>query len=141
MRDRSHVFLLIGMIDLSMILMAMDFGAVVLAGGSPITPEQYGEHVYAVPALTWAAVQLSGAGLGLAGAVMVAAHVRYWRLGAFICGLGNVILASLFLVFAVLARDAPEGLLVFAMSKNPGLMIAGTAAVIAWRLLIWGDEE
>lgn len=141
MSQRSSLFLFIALVNFSLILMAMDFGTVVLAGGSPITPEQYGEEVYAVPALTWAAVQLVGASLGTIGAIMVAADGRMWRIGAFACGAGNIILAGLFLVFAVLSRNAPEGLLVHAMSKNPGLIISLGCAVQAWRLMIWGDED
>ncbi len=141
MSQRASLFLFIALINFSLILMAMDFGTVVLAGGSPITPEQYGPGVYAVPALAWAGIQLTGAALGTVGAVIVAAEGRAWRLGAFACGLGNMILACLFLVFAVLSRNAPEGLLVHAMSKNPGLIISLGCAVQAWRLMIWGDEN
>jgi len=138
---RAHIFLLVAWFDLSMILMASDFGTVVASGGSPITPDQYGAAIYAIPALVWAAVQLGGAAAGMAGAIAIAANTRFLRAAGFICGLGNVALAGLFLTFAVLSREAPQGLLLHSLSKFPGLMVSGGCAVIAWRLMIWGDED
>lgn len=64
---------------LALAAIALHFGAVTLAGGSPMTPEVYGPAVYAVPALAWAGGQAGaellaalGAALrGRAGAVML----------------------------------------------------------------------
>jgi hypothetical protein len=44
------------------------FGAVVLSGGSPVTPELYGPLVYAIPAKVWISAQLAFASVAVWGA-------------------------------------------------------------------------
>ena len=143
---RTRFFLLIAFADCSLIFMASDFGLLVWEGGSPITPEQYGRAVYEIPALVWAAFQSGGAILGLIGAIMVAAcdddstlPLR-GRIGALICGLGNLSLMVMFSVFALLSRNAVEGILLHSLTKFPGTWIYGAFAVLSLRLVIWGDE-
>lgn len=45
------------MVQAGLCLMALRFGAIVMNGGSPITPEIYGPAVYAFPAIWWATIQ------------------------------------------------------------------------------------
>lgn len=144
---RSRFFLFVAFADASLIFMASDFGLLVWEGGSPITPEQYGQAVYDIPALVWAAVQGGGALVGLIGAIMVAAapgHVRIslmGRIGALICGLGNLALAAMFTIFAFLSRNADAGILLHSLTKFPGTWIYLFFAVASLRLVIWGDED
>lgn len=79
------------------ILQSLLFGAIVLAGGSPVTPELYGPIVYAVPALVWIGAQLS---LGVI-AVFGAATDR-----PMIAGLGSLGLTVLLMFFGVMGMDA-----------------------------------
>jgi len=51
-------------------MVAAQFAVTILIGGSPMTPEIYGPAVYAVPAWVWAAAQMGGEALCVAGAVM-----------------------------------------------------------------------
>lgn len=144
---RSRFFLFIAFADAALIFMAGDFGLVVWEGGSPITPEQYGQAVYDIPALVWAAFQGGGAVLGVTGAVMVAASpsgqpiTLGGRAGALICGLGNLALLIMFSVFALLSRHAEAGILLHSLTKFPGTWIYGAFAVLSLRLMIWGDED
>jgi len=101
------------------------FGAVVLIGGSPVTPDQYGEVVYAIPALVWA-----GAQLAIMGAAALGAAFRWPLVTAFAA-------AGVFVYFSFLAAAAalagPTGTLVVA---GCGLWLAPVAAicsVVAWR--------
>lgn len=143
---RSRFFLFIAFADASLIMMGSDFGLIVWDGGSPITPEQYGQAVYDIPALVWVAFQCGGAMLGVIGAVMVAAcdvsdplPLR-GRIGALVCGVGNLALMIMFSVFALLSRDAEAGILLHSLTKFPGTWIYGAFAVLSLRLVIWGDE-
>lgn len=144
---RSRFFLFIALCDISLLFMANDYGLDIWAGGSPITAEQYGEAVYAIPALIWAAFQGGGAILGAAGAIIVAAAdhraalSRAARVGAFCCAVGNLALMAMFMTFAFLSREAEAGILLHSLTKFPGSLIYGGISVIALRLLIWGDEN
>lgn len=40
-------------------LMGFSFTVIVWSGGSPVTPELYGPHVYAIPAIVWGLTQAS----------------------------------------------------------------------------------
>ena len=136
----TRIFLLIAWFNLSMLLMATDFGSVIATGGSPIDADQYGEAIWAVPALVWAGWQMGGGLLGIIGCVIVVSSDKWERHGALMAGLGNLALAALFLVFAALSRDVEKGLLLHSLSKFPGLMVSGGCAVIAFRFVIWGEE-
>lgn len=144
---RSRFFLFIAFADFSLILMAGDFGLVIWEGGSPITPEQYGQAVYDIPALVWAAFQGGGALLGAVGAIMVAASPdrepisHQGRIGAAICASGNLALMVMFSVFALLSRNAELGILLHSLTKFPGTWIYGAFAALSLRLVIWGDEN
>lgn len=143
---RSRMFLLIALADLSIMLMAVDYGLDIWTGGSPITPEQYGEAIYEIPAVVWAAFQGGGAILGMIGAVMVAASDHrdplplFARVGALLCSIGNIALTAMFIVFAFLSREATAGILLHSLTKFPGTLIFGGFTVLALRLVIWGDE-
>ena len=141
MKTQSALFLVGAWVALGIWLMAHDFGTLVAAGGSPITPEQYGPEVYAIAALVWVAAQQYAASLAILGCVIVAAEGRWRRTGAFIAGVGWTALASLFLLFAFLSKDQPQAALLHACAKFPGTMTCSLFAVLAGRAFFWGDEE
>lgn len=82
----------------------LGFGAVVIKGGSPVTPEIYGELVWTIPALVWVGLQLSisaiacvGCATGRAtvaaiGAGLVAALMTFFAAAAILAGAGGTIL-------------------------------------------------
>lgn len=80
--------------------MALGFGFEVLAGGSPITPETYGDIVFSVPALVWVGVQLAISAAALAGFVW-----QMPRLAAIASVMGMWLMA----MFGIMAADAPQG--------------------------------
>lgn len=82
---------------LGSIAQAAVFGSVVMAGGSPVTPELYGPLVYAVPALAWVAAQVFLAALAVAGAALD-------RPG--IAGSGALGITVLLMFFGVMGMDA-----------------------------------
>lgn len=108
----------------SCLLMALIFGGVVIAGGSPVRPEFYGPLVYAVPALAWSGIQAFASGLALAGCVF-----GYPRAGA-IGAAGLSLLFEFFAAAAVLA--GATGTLLVAMAIPAGA-IAIICAVVMWR--------
>ncbi len=141
---RNTFWLFVALCDLSVVLMAADYGIDIWTGGSPITPQLYGEAIYEIPAVAWAVFQGGGAFLGMVGAVIVAASSpddAATRWGAAICALGNLSLTAMFVVFAQLSREADAGILMHSLTKFPGSLIFGGITVIALRLLIWGDED
>lgn len=83
--------------------MSLDFASVVVAGGSPITPEVYGPMVYAIPALAWVSLQAGASLIGLSGVLLKG------RLRAAAYLLGAIILLTLFSAFAIMAQSAPQG--------------------------------
>lgn len=101
------------------------FSAVVIQGGSPVTPQQYGEMVYAVPALVWAGLQFT------------------FGAGAFLCAMGRrpvptavfgACFTGLMIFFAAAAIIAgPTGTLVVAGTGAGVAPLAGIAALICWR--------
>ena len=95
---------------------------------------------WAPEAAQWAGWQMGGGLLGIIGCVIVVSSDKWERHGALMAGLGNLALAALFLVFAALSRDVEKGLLLYSLSKFPGLMVSGGCAVIAFRFVIWGEE-
>ena len=80
------------------------FGAVVIKGGSPVTPEIYGELVWAIPALVWVGMQLSISAIALfgfatgrpiiaaIGAGLIAALMTFFAAAAILAGAGGTIL-------------------------------------------------
>lgn len=134
----TGVFYLIAWIDLSFLLMAAGFGSDVAMGGSPITPELYGPEVYAIPALTWVAIQAVSAILGGAGALMVSSGLA--RSGAALCGFGNTVLSALFLLFGMMSARAEMGALLHYASLYPAMMVTGAAAVTAGRVFLGGAK-
>lgn len=101
------------------------FGAVVLHGGSPVTPQQYGEVVYAVPAVVWAAVQFGASGL-----TALSAAARWPRMTAIGSGIMCIYLTFL---AAAAAMAGATGTLVMAACGFWLGPIAGLAAYVAWQ--------
>jgi hypothetical protein len=106
-------------------MVPIGFGAVVLYGGSPVTPDQYGEVVYAIPAWVWAAVQLT---ICIGAAVSA---LRGWRIAtAIFCTLSAIYMETL---AAAAAMAGATGTLVMV---GCGLFLGPVAlfcAGIAWR--------
>jgi hypothetical protein len=103
------------------------FAAVVVSGGTPVTPELYGTVVYAIPALVWAALQL---GLSLLAAVSAAMG---WRLMAAFGAFGIAALLGFFSAAAVLA--GASGTLVVA---GCGAWLSPVSLIAAW--VCWYDR-
>ena len=101
------------------------FVAVTLQGGSPVTPEQYGEIVYAIPALVWAGVQLSVGFVGLLAAAFRWPKISLAASSAFFG------LMTFFAAAAIIA--GPTGTLVVAGSGAGVAPIAAWFASVAWQ--------
>lgn len=111
--------------------MAAGFGYDVWRGGSPITPELYGEQVYAIPALVWIGIQEKSALLAFGGAMMVASAGRWMRTGAICAAVGNGLLLTLFAVFCWLSADASMGRLMFYLCLCCGLPMTAAATAVS----------
>lgn len=96
----------------------------IISGGSPITPDLYGEEIYATPALVWTAMQEKAALIQMAGAMMIASHSRWWRVGAVMVTIGGAGLAYLMGTLAYYAAHAPQGIVIYAMCLGFGLPVA-----------------
>lgn len=109
---------------------------VIMAGGSPITPRLFGPEVYAVPALAWTYIQQAAALVAGGGAAAVASRSEWWRIGAAMMIVGNLVLAVLMATLAYFAQFAPEGVVMFAMCLGAGLPWAiagaGIGAAVLW---------
>ena len=105
--------------------MALFFGAVVVAGGSPITPEIYGAWVYKFPALLWVAVQVA-----ITGAGAISAALKWKRT----CGVISFLLGVYLAFFAALAMGA--GAAGTILMTGAGFWLAPLAFMAA--LLCWG---
>lgn len=102
------------------------FAAVVIQGGSPVTPAQYGEMVYAIPALVWASLQFT-----FGAAACLAAVQRAPRITALFAAM----FTGLMIFFAAAAIIAgPTGTLVVAGTGAGVAPLAGIAAIVCW----WG---
>ena len=103
----------------------LGFGAVVIKGGSPVTPDTYGPIVYAVPALCWVGAQLAISLVAVAGALY-----RWPTIAAI--GAGMIGLLMAFFAGAAILAGASGTILVF----GAGGWIAPVsfvAAAVAWR--------
>ena len=101
------------------------FGAVVIHGGSPVTPDTYGPLVYSVPALVWVGAQFAISLVAVAGAMLKSPTIT--AIGAGMVGL----LMTFFAGAAVLAGAAGT-VLVF----GAGGWVAPVCfviAAVAWR--------
>lgn len=109
---------------------------VIMAGGSPITTELFGPEIHATPALVWTYMQQFAALFAMAGAAAVASQSRWWRAGAGMMIVGNLILAGLMALLAYHARTAPDGIVMFAMCLGAGLPWsmagAGIGVAVFW---------
>jgi len=103
----------------------LGFGAVVIKGGSPVTPEIYGEMVWTIPALVWVGLQLCISLVALTGAVLAMPRVT--------C-IGATLVASLMAFFAAAAILAGAGgtILVFGAGGWVG-PVSLACAVVAWQ--------
>ena len=102
----------------------LGFGAVVIKGGSPVTPEIYGALVWAIPALVWVGLQLAISLIALTGAALAMPRVT--------C-IGATLVASLMAFFAAAAILAGAGgtILVFGAGGWVG-PVSLACAVVAW---------
>jgi hypothetical protein len=101
------------------------FAAVVIQGGSPVTPDQYGEFVYSIPAVAWAGMQFA---LGVAASISAAARWPIIHAGA------AFLFFALMAFFAAAAIIAgPSGTLVVAGAGFGVAPLAIISAAIAWR--------
>lgn len=89
-----------------LVLVALQFCAIVLDGGSPVTPELYGPAVYTLPALAWVALQIASSALVVIGAY------RKGIIGAWLIITGGSVGFCMYSAFAVLAQRATQGALV-----------------------------
>lgn len=94
-------------------------GAEVALNGSPVTPDVYGDVVFAVPALMWAGAQVF---LALLAAVGFATRKRG------MAGFGSAGLTVLLSFFAVMAMDAPSG----AVLQAGAMMWTAPLSALAW---------
>lgn len=112
-----------------LLLLALYFGWVVVAGGSPVTPELYGPAVYAIPAIVWAGGQTVGAGLCVIGAALGG------RSGGWCMIIGAMVSVAFYGFLAAAASLAAQGTLVQGACMTlttPGAvltLIAGVGAV------------
>lgn len=102
------------------------FGAEAALNGSPVTPDVYGDAVFAVPALIWALVQVTFA---LVAAVGFATRRRG------MAGFGAAGLTVVLSFFAVMAMGAPSGSIL-----RIGAM-AWLAPLCAWAWLTRWERE
>lgn len=93
-------------IHVGLALVAAQFAAVVLHGGSPITPELYGPAVYAMPAIAWSAAQVGSAAIAALGAFISG------RFGAVLVIIGASAGFVIYSMLAVLAQMASQGTIV-----------------------------
>lgn len=89
-----------------LVLVALQFAAIVSHGGSPVTPELYGPAVYAMPALAWVGMQIASSVLVIFGAY------KRGKLGAWCIIIGGSFGFAMYSAFAVLAQKASQGTLV-----------------------------
>lgn len=113
----------------------------VVRGGSPITPDLYGARVHAVPALVWTSIQEKAALAGMIGAMLVASHSRWAWFGVWGALIGNLILAGLMGTLAVMAYDAPQGIVMFAMCACCGVPWSLACAFLAGLYLAGGCHK
>lgn len=111
------------------LLMAIGFGArVQFGGGSPVTPEIYGDWVYSFPALLWVAVQATLAGFA-------AVFCAMSRPG--LSGLFGILLWLYLSVFAALALGAgAEGAI---LMMGAGLWLSPLCLLAAGISLMGGN--
>lgn len=128
-----ELFLFFAWVAFGFLLMSCSFGLEVLTGGSPVTPEQYGEFVYEIPALAWVAYQSAAASIAIVGGLW--AGVTLSRSGGALSLIGHTMLAIQFFVFGILSQDAPMGSLLHYGSMFPALMITAGAAIVSGRFL------
>lgn len=109
---------------------------VIIAGGSPISTDLFGPEVHATPALVWTYIQQFAGLFAMAGASAVASQSRWWRAGAGMMVVGNLLLSWLMALLAFHARTAPDGIVMFAMCLGAGLPWslagAGVGAAVLW---------
>ena len=103
---------------------ALAFGAVVLAGGSPVTPELYGPAVYAIPALVWVGAQVT------CGAMAVVGAVKGWPVVASIGAHGVSLVLAALATLAIMA--GATGTVVVAGSIFLAAL-STVAAQVCWR--------
>jgi hypothetical protein len=107
--------------------MGVNFGYVVLAGGSPIKESTYGAAVYTFPALWWCGIQVGGALAAIAGYTF---RVRWLAV------IGSLICAAEFAAFGALAAKASDGILL----NTASLYVAVPFSCFAAWHAAWGGH-
>lgn len=97
---------LIAQQHIGLVLFGFFFLVHILRYGSPVTIDQYGPVIHAVPALVWALLIIASAGAVVLGAQLGG------RIGARICVYGAVAESIYFMAFILFAVAAPSGVLV-----------------------------
>lgn len=97
-RNRPAALLFFG----GLLAMGVNFGYVVLSGGSPIKESTYGAAVYTFPALWWCGIQVAGA---------VSAMIGYGARIPFLAIVGSLVCGAEFAAFGALAAKASDGIL------------------------------
>ena len=92
---------------------------VIVAGGSPITTNLFGPEIHATPALVWTYIQQFSALIAMAGGAAVASQSRWWRAGAGMAVVGNLLLVGLMGLLAYHARTAPDGVAPYLLDAGP----------------------
>lgn len=113
----------------------------VVRGGSPITPDLYGARVHAITALVWSSVQEKAALMGMIGAMMIASHSRWSVIAGLMVLVGNLVLAGLMTTLAIMAYDAPQGIVMFAMCVACGVPWSLGCAFLAGLYLASGERK
>jgi hypothetical protein len=105
-------------------LMAALFGAAIaIGGGSPVSPEVYGDTVYAVPALAWVAWQVAAGSIAALGC---------WQRVPRVAAIGAAGTTAAMLFFAVAALEAQQGTVLAAAAMGWAGPCSALAAVVCW---------
>lgn len=111
-----------------LLLVALFFAAVVLTGGTPVTPELYGPAVYAIPAVMWMLGQIVSSGIVIAGTI---------RPGhALSTAIGGTLSCLYYSTLGALASQAAQGTLIQAGALcllTPGAAITTYIAMLELR--------
>jgi energy-converting hydrogenase Eha subunit B len=95
----------------------------------------YGPSVYDIPALTWVAIQITGAALSVVGCVIAA------RIGALMALVGGMVSGAMYSALAVLAAEAPAGTLIVSGASYITAPVSFMGALLAARFLLRGRND
>ena len=108
-----------------LLAMAAIYGGIAAVRGSPVTAELYGPAIHAIPAIVWAAGQIGGAFLCIAGALI------WGRIGQVLLLTGAAVSGVFYGALASLASYVAEGLIAQAGALGVGLPTAAVTFIFA----------